>query len=186
MKTLLTLVILTFSAQLSPAMSPGLQRPEKPSPELVKVLKQINRNNPKLPKQYSIEISKTILSKSKKYGISPRVLAAILMQESSYKLNATGIKCGISITTGEKDCVAIDFGIGQINHKTIKDYNFDQKKLMTDVVYSIDASAKVLSHFKRFQKSEPNWYCRYNVGTGGLDRIGPACQTYTKLVARHM
>lgn len=109
------------------------------------------------------------------------------MQESSYKIGAKGIHCGVSVSTGEQDCVAVDFGIGQINYKTIKNFNFDQKKLLSDMTYSVEAAAIVLADFKRFQKKEPNtWYCRYNVGTRGLDRIRPACQKYIILVARHM
>ncbi len=137
--------------------------------------------------QYSLTLARAIVEKSKKYGVSSKILAAILMQESAYKLDATGIRCGVSITTGKADCVAIDFGIGQINYKTVRNFNFNRTKLMSDIAYSVDASAKVLSQFKRFQRSEPKtWYCRYNVGTGGLDRINPACQKYVMLVARHM
>ncbi len=102
-------------------------------------------------------------------------------------MGAKGIKCGISLTTGEKDCVAVDFGIGQINQETIKRYGFDQKKLMNDLTYSIDASAKVLAYFKRYKKSEPEtWYCRYNAGTRSMDKIQTACSKYMTLVARHM
>lgn len=109
------------------------------------------------------------------------------MQESSYKMGAKGIKCGVSLTTGEKDCVAVDFGIGQINYKTIKGYKLDQKKLMTDMTYSVDSAARVLADFKRFQKSEPNtWYCRYNAGTRDLATIQKPCHKYIQLVARHM
>lgn len=109
------------------------------------------------------------------------------MQESAYKMGAKGIRCGISITTGLKDCVAIDFGIGQINHTTIKGYKFNQKKLMTDLEYSVEAAAIVLSSFKPFEKKEPKtWVCRYNVGTRDLAKVKTPCQNYLKLVARHM
>lgn len=112
----------------------------------------------------------------------------MLMQESAYKISAKNIRCGISIETGQKDCIIDDYGIGQINHKTIKAFNFDQQKLLTDLTYSVEASAKVLADFKRiYYKSEPDtWWSRYNCGTRGLDRIGPICQKYVKLVSRHM
>lgn len=109
------------------------------------------------------------------------------MQESSYKLNTKGVKCGVSIYTGEKDCIAIDFGIGQINHKTIKSHGFDRQKLMSDLEYSVEAAAKVLSDFKSFKKSEPDmWWTRYNCGTRPMSKVGDICKTYYKLVARHM
>lgn len=96
------------------------------------------------------------------------------MQESSYRLSAKNPECG-------------DYGIGQINHKTIKSLNLDEKKLLSDLTYSVEAAAIVLSHFKRYQKREPDtWYCRYNVGTAGRDRIRTACQTYVTMVARYM
>lgn len=110
------------------------------------------------------------------------------MQESSYSMGATGVKCGVSLTTGEKDCVAVDFGIAQINEKTIQRYGFDQNKLMTDLTYSVDAAAVVLSDFKKgFKKKEPDtWYCRYNAGTRSMEKIQKACDKYMTLVARHM
>lgn len=181
MKTLLTLVILTFSAQLSPAMSPGPQRPEKPSPELVKVLKQINRNSPKLSKQYSMSLARTILAQSKKHKVSAKILTAMLMQESSYNISAKGLKCGISITTGEKDCVAVDYGIGQINHKTIKSFKFDEKKLLSNLDYSVEASAIVLADFKRmYGHKEDEYWTRYNASNSEKRQV------YKTLVARYM
>lgn len=109
------------------------------------------------------------------------------MQESSYKMGAKGVKCGISLTTGEKDCVAVDFGISQINIKTINRYGFDQKKIMTDLTYSVDAAAKVLSDFKKSHKNEPNtWWTRYNCGSRSLDKIKNVCQQYQIKVARWM
>lgn len=105
----------------------------------------------------------------------------MLMQESSYKISAKGLKCGISITTGEKDCVVVDYGIGQINHKTIKNFNFDQKKLLSDIEYSIEAAAIVLADFKRmYGKKEVEYWTRYNSSNP------TARHTYKKLVARYM
>ena len=103
------------------------------------------------------------------------------MQESAYKVSAKNLRCGVSMTTGEKDCVIVDFGIGQINHKTIKHFNFDQKKLLSDIEYSVEASAIVLADFKRmYGKKEVDFWSRYNASTPSKR------QTYKMLVARYM
>jgi len=126
-------------------------------------------------------LSETIVKKSKKHGIQPKVLAAMLMQESSYKISAKNIRCGISMTTGERDCVAVDFGIGQINHKTIKNFKFDQKKLLSDLTYSVEAAAIVLADFKRMYGSKDKTYwTRYNASNPQKREV------YRQLVARYL
>ncbi len=103
------------------------------------------------------------------------------MQESSYKISAKNFRCGVSITTGKQDCVAVDFGIGQINQKTIKSFNFDKNKILSDLEYSVEASAKVLADFKRmYGHKEVDYWTRYNAGKRSKREI------YKNLVARHM
>ena len=122
-----------------------------------------------------------IVSKAKDHHISSTVLAAILMQESSYRIEAKNIRCGVSVVTGKEDCIVIDFGIGQINHKTIKAFNFNKKKLLSDLEYSVNASATVLADFKRSHgKKEVEWWSRYNSGDPAKRQI------YKTLVARYM
>lgn len=113
--------------------------------------------------------------------MSPKILTAMLMQESSYRISAKGLRCGISITTGEKDCVVVDYGIGQINHKTVKNFKFDLDRLLSDVEYSVEASAIVLADFKRmYGKQEPDYWSRYNSSDRAKRDI------YHALVARYM
>lgn len=146
-----------------------------------KILSQIKKNNPNLDVEYTATLAKTIVQTSKKYGIHPKVLAAMLMQESAYKISAKNIKCGISIENGKKDCIIVDFGIGQINHKTIKAFKFDRNKLLTDLSYSIEASAKVLADFKRmYGHKESDYWSRYNASTPSKRLV------YKRLVARYM
>lgn len=105
----------------------------------------------------------------------------MLMQESAYKISAKNIRCGISIETGQKDCIIDDYGIGQINHKTIKAFNFDQQKLLTDLTYSVEASAKVLADFKRmYGKKDSEYWTRYNASTPSKRLV------YKRLVSRYM
>lgn len=103
------------------------------------------------------------------------------MQESAYKITAKNIRCGISISTGSKDCVIVDFGIGQINHTTIRNFKFDRTKLLSDLVYSIEASAIVLSDFKRmYGHKEKDFWTRYNSSTVSKRLI------YKKMVSRYL
>jgi hypothetical protein len=126
-------------------------------------------------------LAKTIVKKSHKYKISPKILAAVLMQESSYNVGAKGKYCGVSTITGKRDCIVVDYGIGQINHKTIKNFNFDQNKLLSDVKYSIEAAAIVLSDFKRmYGKREVDYWSRYNTSTPSKRKV------YKNLVSRYM
>jgi len=109
------------------------------------------------------------------------------MQESAYKISAKNLKCGISITTGERDCIAVDFGIGQINHKTIKSYKFDQVKLMSDLTYSVEASAIVLSDFKKkYGKNDSEYWTRYNAGVKNTPTVKRNRAIYKNLVARYL
>jgi hypothetical protein len=110
----------------------------------------------------------------------------MLMQESGYRLTARNIKCGISITTGEQDCVAVDFGIGQINHLTIKGYKFNLKKLMTDLEYSVEASAIVLSDFKKqFGHKDDEYWTMYNTGVRDTPTTRKNRTAYKNLVSRY-
>ena len=115
---------------------------------------------------------------SEKYGIPSELYAAILMQESSYDLDAKNCK-------GQ---VCHDYGIAQINKHTARLYKFELKKLTKDLTYSVESGAKVLSWFKeKYGDTEPQtWYCRYNVGTGPKNAIKKNCKKYVQLVARWM
>lgn len=178
MKTFLILAALLFSVQISPV---SYQQAPKKTPEVKKVLSQIKKNSPKLSKEYSKTLARTITEKSKKHGVSPKILAAMLMQESSYKISAKNIRCGVSMTTGEKDCVVMDYGIGQINHKTIKHFGFDETRLLSDLEYSVEAAAIVLADFKRmYGQKEKEYWTRYNASTPSKR------EKYRMLVARYM
>lgn len=180
MKTILILAMFLVPVQIQ-QLRIKTSAPVKPSPEVQKVLKQIAKNSPKLDKEYQQSLAQTIIKKSKKYGISSKVLAAMLMQESSYKLSAKNVRCGISVITGEKDCIAVDFGIGQINYKTIKHFKFDQKKLLSNLEYSVEAAAIVLADFKKmYGHKESNWWTRYNSSSKHHR------EKYQMLVARYM
>lgn len=136
---------------------------------------QINNNKPGIDRTYAIRISSTVRKMEKKYQIPPKVLSAILMQESSYRLQVVG-------NSGRTK----DYGISQINQKTAQRYGFDVTRLMNDLEYSIEAGAIVLHWFmKNFKHKEKDWYARYNCGSGGsVSR--DTCQEYKKKVEKYL
>jgi soluble lytic murein transglycosylase-like protein len=99
------------------------------------VLKQIKKNHKSMPGYKAAILAKEIFVVCKKYRISPRLYAAILMQESAY--NPKAVNCD------KNDCN--DFGISQINKHTIKRYKFDKNKIMRSLPYAVEAGAIVLS-----------------------------------------
>lgn len=153
---------------------------------------QIKNNSQYISKPKRQLIAEYIVQASKKYKICPRLFTAIIMQESSYKLNAINKICyKLKMAKNEQGprvyCKAVDIGIAQINIKTIEAYKLNKYKLQSDLQYSINAGAKVLSWFTRYQKTEPKtWYCRYNVGTAAFPKIKSNCLKYKNSVARWM
>lgn len=130
------------------------------------IFEQVVRNHPKIDRQYALRVAIAIQKVAKEMGVRPERLAAILAQESRYTLNAVNKKSS-------------DYGIAQINHKTIESFGFDKKKLLTDLEYSIKAGAIVLADFKRmYGKREKNYWSRYN--SGDIERR----KEYERLVAK--
>jgi soluble lytic murein transglycosylase-like protein len=135
---------------------------------------QIVKNKTNIDKNYAMELSNIIHNLARVYNIKPYRLAAILAHESGYKLDAINTK-------------SLDYGISQINHKTIEAYGFDKERLLTDLEYSVKAGAMVLADFKRsFGHRELDYWCRYNVGTAPKHKIQDNCEIYKTLVARYM
>jgi len=109
--------------------------------------KHIIRINPHLNKEYAKDLAATIEKTALKYKLSPNKLTAILMQESSLRM---GIKSKTK-----------DYGIGQIHISNIKRLGFDKNKLMTDLEYSVEATAIILNELKSTY-NENNYWTRYH------------------------
>jgi len=131
---------------------------------------QILSNNPNLPIEYITQVDYLAEKYCKKNNIPCNIFKAILAVESRYELSAYNKKTK-------------DYGIGQINEKTIEAMSLDKVKLMTDLDYSIRKSAKILAYFhKRFAHKEQYWYVRYNVGTAKNAINYKAAKQYKKKV----
>lgn len=137
------------------------------------VKSQIRQIDPLMPQSKVVQLAYHIEAACLEFNIPCELYTAILAQESMFQLDAFNIKTQ-------------DYGIAQINIKTIKAYKFDKHLLLTDLRYSIRAGAKVLSWFTRYKSKESNWACRYNVGTGSLrDKKLKKCLKYSSLVNRY-
>ena len=133
-----------------------------------KVYKHIIKNQPYIDLGYAERLSKAIYSFSNKYKVNPLKVSAILAQECMYRL-----KC---INDGSKD-----YGIGQINIRTIRVFKLDKKKLLTDLEYSVESSVIVLADFKRmYGHKEQDYWTRYNSSRPSKRQV------YKQLVARYM
>lgn len=128
-------------------------------------------------KTQALKIDKKVLSNSitkyaSKYQVEREILSCVLFVESSYRLNV------VSETN--------DYGIAQINERTIKRYGLNKHLLLTNVEYSVKASAMLLAEYRRqFKPNEINqWIARYNIGYQRLTKpnIGAAYVHYNKKV----
>jgi len=111
---------------------------------------QIIKNSPKIDQGYALDLARYINEAAVEFNIKPYRLAAILAQESGYKLSSVNKNSN-------------DYGIAQINHRTVAAFGLCKNKLLTDLSYSIKAGAMVLSDFKkRYGHKEENYWTRYN------------------------
>lgn len=135
-----------------------------------------------------MELSNHIWKASRKYDIPADIYTAILMQESSYNIKAKNCVQGFAEDQSDLIKVCVDFGISQVNIHNIQAYELDYNRLLTDLEYSVEAGAMILSWFaKTYKEKEPeSWYCRYNTGTGKKEQIREACNYYVQLVARYI
>ena len=145
-KLILSLILIS---SISLAKEPHTRPVYRPKPRTL--IAQIQHNNPNIPSKYAHALEKSILKAAKRYRVDAYKLSAILAQESQYQLTAYNPKTK-------------DWGISQINEKTIENYHLNKARLVLDLDYSVAAGAMVLADFQRmyakFEKN--NWYSRYN------------------------
>lgn len=136
-----------------------------------------------------MQLSNAIFKAARRHRVPARIYTAILMQESSYRLGARGRHCGHPEHKGEKgvECVVSDYGIAQIHFNTVDRYNFNREKLTTDLSYSVEAGAEVLSYFeRRYSEKEGDWWVRFNLGTRPKESVITKWKEYHRLVGRYL
>lgn len=147
---------------------------EQRQKEIKTIVTQIKSNKPSIEDKYAKALAEEIHTHSKAHGIDSKLVAAILALESMYDHKAYNKR-------------SKDYGIAQINIKTVSRYKLDKKKLLTDISYTIAAGVKVLSYFhKRYSHKESNWYVRYNVGTGTKANKSKAAKHYQAMISKYL
>ena len=131
------------------------------------LVRQILKNNPKLPFNQVKLIAYSAQEMGKKYVIDPRLILAILAQESRYSMTAVNHKTK-------------DYSIAQINQGTIKMMGFNKNRLMTDLTYAMDCMGQVLFRFKLHYPKDRLWWGHYNSGRPDLKK------KYVTLVTRYL
>jgi soluble lytic murein transglycosylase-like protein len=146
-----------------------IAKAKRPAPKpFIPIYRLIVRNKPQIKHKYALKLAKVIYKASKAYKIKPKLVTAILAQESSYNLKVVNKK-------------SRDFGISQINYKTAKRYHFNIHKLTTNLKYSVKAGVIILHHLKQlYSTKEKYWWTRYNA-SNKYKRY-----KYRKLVMRYM
>mgnify|MGYP007100052904 CR=1 FL=1 len=116
---------------------------------------------------------------------SKTISELITMAAQDHKVDRTYLSCLLKIESDYRYKVISstnDHGIGQINAKTARIFNFNLSRLTTDLEYSIDRAAYMLSYYQWLKKYDEGrtWVCRYNVGSGSLTRgnIAEKCEAY--------
>lgn len=167
--------LLTHSAEISKELSLYDRHP---------IYKQIKKHS-KINNKKAMIISNAIYKAARKHKVDKHLLTAIITQESGFNIKAKNCVRGLDASFVEVR-VCSDFGLTQINYRTIKRYKFDLVRLTNDIQYSVNAGAIVLRDFKkRYSKKERDWWVRYNCGSRGkTTKI--TCKIYKTLVERYL
>ncbi len=156
---LATLLFIPAAIHADKVLNPYLNSP---------VYKQILKARPGIEAAYALKLANSIYEVARAFKIEPKLLTAILAQESMFKTEAINLK-------------SHDYGLAQINHKTAKLYHFDLKRLQIDPKYSIWAAGVILNDFhKMYGHKEKDAWTRYN--SSKPDKR----EAYKVLVARYM
>lgn len=117
--------------------------------------------HPHLNKEFSKKLVKEVVAASKKHEIDPLVYLGVLGVESNFKLN--------KINQRSKD-----YGIAQVNWRNVRKFKMNRRRLTTDLKYSVESGAKILSWFQKNYAHESKWFVRYNCG------VNPDCPNWGK------
>lgn len=110
--------------------------------------------NYKVKKSY--EIAQSIKVNAQKYNIDPVLFLSIMKVESDFDQSATN-------ASGDFSVAQINYKIWSKAFKELGKEPLDKEKLKTDVHYSIERMAEILSYLsERYSSTDPLWYARYH------------------------
>lgn len=137
---------------------------------LKELIKHIERNSNKksIPAK---KIAPIILRAAQEFGIDAFTISRLAALESRYVL--------LAYNKHTKDS-----GIMQINLKTASLYGAP-KGCLKNMVCNVQLGTRILYDMKmRYEALEPDWICRYNVGTRARHVVNKNCLKYnSKLIA---
>lgn len=139
------------------------------------VYNQLERIAPHLSQREKLELATDIVKVCEQQRINCQIFTAVLAQESMFRTSAFNHR-------------TLDYGIGQVNIRNIASLKLDKHRLLNDRVYSLTAAAQIFGYFqRRYGAKEALWYCRFNVGSGKLERgLGRQCAFYADAVKRFL
>jgi len=170
-------LLLIFSCTFANAKARKKISTEKKYPVYSFILKL----KPKMSRKLAWRYSRSFRRYSKRYGLDPYLLVSIAMQESGIVLDKVRVVTGY-IYLDEKYIpmeIETDFCMMQIHYKNVEKMNLDLSKLQSNYDYCIATGARILASFKRFSKSDVNWWSRYNARSPHKRRI------YESLINRY-
>jgi soluble lytic murein transglycosylase-like protein len=108
------------------------------------VYNHLVRLNPKLDKSFAKYLANKVTFYSKQYRVDPRIVVAIMMQESS--INPDNHRTAVGLDNyGNPVQVTTDVGLMQVNVFSVKAYDLNPFMLMTDHDYQLWAGIKILA-----------------------------------------
>jgi membrane-bound lytic murein transglycosylase MltF len=111
----------------------------------------IKKINPNIPSYQVEQISHSVDKYSKEFSIKKELIMAIIEKESTFDITR------VSKTK--------DYGLMQINIRTIKSFNFNFYRLQYDIDYSIFCGIVYLILIKRNYTTDNYWWARYHSST---------------------
>jgi soluble lytic murein transglycosylase-like protein len=117
----------------------------------------IQKVNPYISEIHSIQIALSINKFAKEYDLNKELLLAIIKTESTFDITR------VSRTK--------DYGLMQLNYKTIEALRFDIKRIRTDVDYSIGCGVLYLVMLRERYPNDKYWWARYHSSTPKYKQI---------------
>jgi hypothetical protein len=148
--------------------------------------------NPSIDKSWAMDISNLIYKESKYENVDPFIVVAIMMQESTMKINAINKVTKEIITTNCNewhDCVttitktvkATDYGLFQFHRSTMENHNLDVEQVLSDWKFTTSFAIKLIAKKEKICKHKypDTSYACYHSATVEKHK------EYVKLVQRY-
>jgi hypothetical protein len=171
-KTLALLALFLFPGFVS-STSAGVETFQCPASVEVRYQMEdfVKATNPNIDPADAVYIAKTLQEKAQQYDLNLVVFAAIIAQESSFRLNLW-VEHGAA---GNRD-----IGLGQISSFWVKKWKLDANRLRYDIAYNLDVSARILKTVYDENPKDPKAYSRY------YNPLPSYRKTYEKLIETRM